>query len=421
MAIKIKLPPLEIWQDEVFKALSERKGKGGTFVVKSKRQVGKSILAEIAMIFYSLKWVGTSVCVEPTQAQSRRVFKQIVNALQGSGAIKSANATLLTIEFANGSEILFKSAEQRDALRGFTVQNLLVIDEAAFIPSDIFEILYPTTDANNAPILIISTPLFESGEFYEQYMRGMNKELETYSFDWSVYDTSKYLSSEKLEKYRQTLTPLKFQSEYLGLFIAEGSYIFGHFMKCAQTAKPLSAPTYAGIDWASGGEGDYTVITLMQETEGVREVCDIIAFNNLSPTVQVDKIAEILNAIPTLKMAQVELNSIGTVFYDFLKKKFKKIKGFQTTNESKRRIIEQLIKAFERGDISIPNNPELIKELQNYAMEKTQKGYTYNGANGVHDDYVLSLAFAYDLFVKGENTNAGGSVVPQTNNKYSRI
>ena len=47
--------------------------------------------------------------------------------------------------------------------------------------------------------------------------------------------------------------------------------------------------------------------------------------------------------------------------------------------------------------IGIIEDKELIKELQHYAMEKTTKGYTYNGANGVNDDYVMSLALCYDV------------------------
>ena len=218
--MKLILPKLEEWQQDVYDAI---KPEGGIYVIKSKRQIGKSCLAAVLLIEMAFKKVCISVIVEPTQAQSRRLYKQIVNMMEKSGLIKSANSQLLTIEFTNGSELLFKSAEQKDALRGFTVSGWLIIDEAAFIDDDIFEILFPTTDANNAPILIISTPLFCSGQFYELYTRGINGDSRIMSFNWSLYDTSKYLPKEKLEYYRNTLSPLKFRSEYLGEFIAEGS------------------------------------------------------------------------------------------------------------------------------------------------------------------------------------------------------
>ena len=100
------------------------------------------------------------------------------------------------------------------------------------------------------------------------------------------------------------------------------------------------------------------------------------------------------------------MNSIGRVFYDNLKRKTKvPLKEFTTTNDTKRRVIEQLIEAFNTGDITIYYDEELIRELQHYAVEKTAKGYTYNGADGVNDDYVISLALCYDTAKKKNHNN----------------
>ena len=395
----IQFPPLEEWQKVVYEDVHIARRSGNIFVVKSKRQVGKSCLAALLLIEYALKEKCISVVVEPTQAQSRRLFKQISDMMQPTGLLKSANSQLLTMEFSNGSEILFKSAEQRDALRGFTVSGLLVIDEAAFIPDPIFEILYPTCDANNAPILVISTPLFCSGEFYNLYTRGMNGDKHTKSYNWSEYDTSKYLSKEKLEHYRETISSLKFKSEYLGEFISEGSYIFGDINGCIYSKKAADVkPIYAGIDWGAGNGGDFTVLMLM-DRNGV--ITDIEAFNDLGPVEQIERIAAIINSKPSIKTVCVEMNSIGTIYYDMLKKAIKtNIRKFITTNDSKRDIIEQLITAFQTQKVGIPYDEELILELQHYTMEKTTKGYTYNGADGVHDDYVMALALAFDTYKK---------------------
>lgn len=402
MATTIVLPKMMPWQREVYDAVAPAKGSGRIFCVRSKRQVGKSVVAVCLLITYALQSKCTSVCVEPTQAQSRRVFKQVCDFLQGSGAITSANATLLIIGFSNGSEILFKSAEQNDALRGFSVNGLLVIDEGAFIPKSIYEILYSTTDAARSPILVISTPLFadERNEFYSLYMRGIDGDEHVQSFDWSKYDTSVFLSPEKLEYYRKTMSPLKFRSEYLGLFITEGSYCFGQISNNITdfSSKPS---VYGGIDWGAGNDGDYTILTLLDEDGNITKLW---ATKDMDATEQIKQISGIINDIPTLKSVQVEMNSIGKVFYDMLKANTKKdIKKFITTNDSKRRIIEQLISAFQADEIEIPNDEELIREIQHFNIEKTKTGYTYKGENGIHDDYVISLALAYDNFKKKMN------------------
>lgn len=389
----IQLPALEPWQEEVHNAMENSYKDGKIYVVKSKRQVGKSCLAAILLIEFAVKHKCISVVVEPTQAQSRRLYKQIVDMMQPTGIITSANSQLLTIEFTTGSEILFKSAEQNEALRGFTVSGLLVIDEAAYIKDDIFEILFPTVDANSAPMLVISTPLFQSGKFYSLYTRGTNGEENIKSFNWSTYDTSKFLPPEKLEYYRRTLSELKFKSEYLGEFISEGSYIFGQFGRCIHY-KDYDKPVVAGIDWGNGG-GDYTVMTLMNSSGNVTK---IYAWNDIAPVEQIEKLANIINSLHLSKVC-VETNSIGEVYYDMLRRKIKTpIRRFNTNNQSKRDIIEKLVTAFQKESITIPNDAELIRELQHYAMEKTAKGYTYNGADGVNDDYVISLALAYDTY-----------------------
>lgn len=403
MTTVITLPKLQPWQKELYDAVAPAAGTGHIFCCKSKRQVGKSIVAVCLLIKYCLEKKCISVCVEPTQAQSRRVYKQLCDFLDGSGAIASANSTLLIIGFTNGSELLFKSAEQREALRGYSVSGLMVIDEGATIPKDIYEILWATCDANSAPVLVISTPLFCSGEFYELYMRGKEGNDRVTSFDWSTYDTSIFLTPEKLEYYRKTVSPLKFKSEYLGEFISEGSYVMGNLTPCIKTFSTKPAK-YGGIDWGTGDGGDYTVLVLMDEDGAVT---DIWSARDKEATVQVDILAGIINNQPQLKTVSVEQNSIGQVFYDLLKNKVKKsIKKFLTSNESKRRIVEQLIEAFQTEAITIPYDEELIKELQHYNIEKTGKGYTYNGADGVNDDYCIALALAYDTYKHSFNSLA---------------
>lgn len=395
--MRVKLPPLEEWQQPVFDDIKE--GIKDQYVVKAKRQVGKSILAEVILLYFAFKNADSiGVMIEPTLAQGRRVFKQILKAIPNKSLIKSANATLLEIEFSNGSSILFRAAEQKENLRGLTVKgSILIIDEAAFIQQDIFEILYPLVDANHCPVLFISTPLFTSGEFYNKYIEGTKENPITKSYNWSEYDTSKYLSYEKLMYYRDRLSPLKYRSEYEGEFITEGSYVFGEINNAILPYSKKPA-LYGGLDWGAGGGNDYTVLILLDED------CTVTAIhstNNLTPTLQVEYFSNILSNNPSLISLQVEMNSIGTVYKDMLQGRISTfIQEFYTTNDTKRRIIEQLIAAFQRGEIHIPNDPELLNELSHYNIEKTKTGYTYNG-DGAHDDYVLALAFAYDSYLNG--------------------
>ena len=77
------------------------------------------------------------------------------------------------------------------------------------------------------------------------------------------------------------------------------------------------------------------------------------------------------------------------------------VQEFNTNNDSKRRIIEQLQAAFEHNDITIPNDPVLINELKRFEaiVNPTTKVVRYEGKNS-KDDRVLSLSFAYEAYVR---------------------
>lgn len=404
--IDVQFPPLYPWQKEVFDSV-KADDKGLFHTVRARRQCGKSITAISLLLYFAFKGRSIGTCIEPTLAQGRRVFKQIVNAVGGtdSPVLKSANATLLEIEFVNGSQIILKSAEQGDALRGITVKrSILVIDEAAFIQKAVFEILYPAVDALRCPVLMISTPQFEDGEFYDKFTLGLKGDSFTRSYDWKNYDTSALLPPEKLEYYRQTMSPIKFRSEYLAEFITDKSFVFGDFTKCyGVSSKP---PKYAGIDWATGKneKDDYSCLVLMDEDCAVTEVK---MFRVIDPMALVDQLAAIINTTPSLINVTVEENSLGEVYRSALKRKLSRpaiLKSFLTTNESKRRIVEQLIKAFSEENIKIIEDARLKEQLQHYEIEQTPTGkITYNAQGGFNDDAVIALCLAYDAASKGKN------------------
>lgn len=138
--------------------------------------------------------------------------------MYNTGVVSKFNDSVNELVFINNSVIVFKSAESRDRLRGDRCSGLLAIDEAQFIHPDILEMVLPYADAAKAPTLLISTPLFAdpANMFYKFFTDPDG--VTSFSYDWSdpKYDTSKYLSAEKLEFYRRNMTEFKFKTEILG-------------------------------------------------------------------------------------------------------------------------------------------------------------------------------------------------------------
>lgn len=408
MATKIKLFPLEPWQKDLFDLYSTHP-RNKWFVIKAKRQVGKSICLEGLLIAASLKKPGSfSLFVSPVMQQARKVYND-VNRIAYS-IIRSANGSNLELTFINGSVVKFGSAQQADSLRGFTVKNsgLLVVDEAAFCSDDVFyQILVPTTNVFKSDIFIVSTPKFKRGFFYNLWIKGLEEGGKVISVDWNNYDTSKFLPSETLELYRQEMPRLAFQSEFLAEFIDGEGSVFTDFKRCFGTySLQTNLDTVIGVDWGTGTGNDNTVLTVGQLKDGKIGISEQVVFNDKNAKETISEIVKLCNRLKDRGIQNIEVvvekNSIGNVYgqllIDALPESIQ-FTYFNTSNRSKDRIVKQLITCFENDRIVLPNDQKLSTELALYQCTISSTGQpVYNAPSGQHDDRVMSLCFTVDRF-----------------------
>lgn len=426
------MPKLNEWQQDLVDCyLKYTTGKW--FIIKSPRQCGKSISLEYLLVYASLSESNSvSMAISPTISQARKLYNDIV---QFAGKLlKKSNGSLLYIEFINGSSIHFKSAEQGDSVRGFTTKRkgILVVDEAAYINKDWFySVVVPIANVYKSDIFCFSTPKYKQGLFYELYSQAAPHYLNTYhashiiSFDWNNYDLSKYLTPELLELYRSQLPKAAFQSEYLAEFISGEGTVFSEFSKCVGDVEfDNTKPLHIAVDWSAGTGNDDTAISLGQY-DGEKIIVDKqIYFNNKRTNETTDCILDIIKMYVRRGFREinitVEKNSIGQIFYDVLKDKIDEyetnfndnevdwrkeieinIYQFNTTNKSKKRIIEKLSMLFENDKIVIPNDEKLLAQLSSFEAKINENGtVVYRGANGGHDDLVLSLVILADALDK---------------------
>lgn len=401
-------PKLFPWQLSVHRGLQKYgKGSGHIHICKSKRQVGKSLLLIGELLYFSINHKSTvNGCISPTLNQSRKLYKEILKITQDTGVIKKKNDSLLEIEFINGSIILFKSAEQRDNLRGYTYTGLLCIDEAAYIQDEIYSIVKPSTDVHKTPVLIVSTPKFRLGFFFELFAKGLTGDYPNItSYDFNNFDTSMLLSAEALEMYRQMLPKNQFLTEYLGEFMDSDSSVFVGFKDCIREPKNDDyKEIYVGIDWGNGTNNDDTVICGINERG---EQVFLEYFNNKSTTEQIEYISHYISNQPKIKMIYAEYNSLGKPLTDLLKEKTKiKIVEWITTNESKARIVSQLQVAFEQKKITLLNDDKQTAELAMYEATYNMKtgNVSYNAPNGGNDDICIGLMLALECKNKCKKT-----------------
>lgn len=396
MNININYHPYS-WQKDVHTSLAI-KSKGFFHVIKSKRQCGKSIMLEIILLKVALeKNNSDSFSVSPTIAQCQKMYKELKDIVIDTKAYKKHNDVQLTIEFINGSSINFKSSAQKEALRGFTCSGVLVVDEAAYIPDDIFASILAWTNVHQPPVVLCSTPNFQQGFFYEYFMQGLNGADNIISYDWNNYDTSKLLTEDRLLQYKKTLSKTMFKTDYLGEFLALEGSVFGEFQHCINDNVSNSTIFYMGIDWGSGVGKDYTAITILN---GDNQMVDVIYFNDKDVNDTISTITELAKHYKPLKI-NVESNSIGNVFYDLLKNALAgeniALNKLTTTNDSKQKMVNNLQVHIQNGTIQLLNDVELFTELSMYEMKPSATGKpTYNASNGYHDDILISLMLALE-------------------------
>lgn len=417
-------------QKAVIEELRDAKGTGKRVVCLSSRQKGKTFMIANLLLYYALNNKKFKCyCISPTLKQSKSIFNTIYDAVSASGLITKANAADLEIKFINSSFIFFKSAEQKDALRGYTA-DFLCIDECCFISDEVYYIVAPWADAKQAPVLMVSTPFVKEGFFWNFYNYGLEKINNTVTINWSdeefKEDIQKILPLEKLEEYRRMLPKNQFKTEYLGEWLDNEGVVFDNF-KCCYKDNTLNFydQLFVGIDWASGVDGDETVVSIIN-SRGEQVFID--GWNTLNTTQTIERIMGIIQPhLGQIVTITTETNSIGKPYTDLLTEKLplnhrNKVIGFTTSNSSKADLVSDLQVAFQEGKIWILNEEKQVRQLSIYSAEYNPKTktVTYNAPRGLHDDRVMGLMLSYHGYKERQSTghySLGGTRMKRPNRK----
>lgn len=401
--MELVFPELTSYQKEVYDWLGDPYCSAKVAVIKAIRQCGKTFFLQIELIQMAVTHVTISVIFEPTIPLARKVWKSIVKALEPTGLLKSSNAQLLEVELTNGSSILFRSTEQMN--RGITITGVCILDECAYLDENsIYEIL-PMVNAHLAPLIIASSPFTQDGYFYTMYMKGLENSVRIKTFDWAGHpETKRFLPDEQKELFRQTMSRSAFQTEILGMFLTDQGMLFNNLDKCVKEAPEDTNTVYMGIDFANGGEDDYTVLSVFSSNG---DLLHIHRTNNLTPMQQMEWLADIINGYAEdyyIRTILGEINSIGKVYADVIKSLIKPltITDWVTTNKSKQELVTTFQLALENEMVGLLNEPNLLNELRHFQAEiniKT-KTITYSG-HKCHDDMVMSSMLGYYAYKKG--------------------
>lgn len=378
------------------------------FTWLSGRQTGKSFTCIQLLLWFALnKRDSVSIYISKTYAQTLKLFGELYRAIKKADIISDYSKSNFEIEFKNGSRILFRSYQNPDNMRGYSIKNggCCIVDEAAFaddsfIPQIVLALLQ---NDKSAKLILVSTPN-GCNFFYDFYKKGerssryLNKAYLSFK---TTYKDNPFCSLEEIENYRQTMPDAIFRQEVLAEFVSSANSAFGdRYKKCiSQTLHTTPQPHekyYFGID--VGRADDYTVCTCISAISG--EVGEILRIRHKSFNEIAREIVKMAQKWKPIAIMQ-EINGLGDPFAEILQAELMKVniscwQPFTTTNSSKNNIIEALNIAFEEKSIQIPDDVDLTDEIDTFEVSYSPKSHsvTYAARNGCHDDMVMSLAIS---------------------------
>lgn len=300
------------------------------------------------------------------------------------------------------SKIFFKSAEAPDSIvsKGY---NLIVVDEAALVPKQVFEQQILGCARKGKPLVVlISTPRGKNW-FYEYWHRGLDsaKPLFT-SIHQPYYKRPDY--PDFLIEMMKELPPDIVRQEYHAEFVDSGGLVFkglsdvlfGNQISFNSQNQYWEA-TGLGVDpmdnyvvsWDLAKQQDYNVFMVMNCR--TRQIVEYHRENQTDYKVLTAKaraLSEKYNNAPLI----YDHTGVGAGVSDFLSDTLETV-PYTFTNESKNILINKLILSVQNQEIQIPNIDTVRSELESFEFNFTKTGkLSYNAPAGRHDDTVIALA-----------------------------
>ena len=360
------------------------------------RQSGKSTTLLGLILYYSInKAKSVSLYTAPTYGQINKILVQLMDVLQPTGIIVSANKSSYEIKLINGSMIYFRSTERADSIRGLAVDYLFCDESQDTNTSDFQKSILPTITARGKKCVLAGTPK-RKNLFYDYFQMGRSEDFPNHkSYHFPSWE-SPYVSTEFIEEQKRTLPPKIFSQEFEAKWQENEGSVFQNLNGvCINDLWPnrdKNIRVYAGLD--IGSKDDYSVLVILDE---LGRCLNVWRANNISYSEIVRKVVDTCKHYNVNELL-CEVNGVGDPVYEQIKKEYSRTTPFFQTNQSKEHTIRRLIGDIQDQSLELPSYnlmPEFIQELEIYEYEMLASGkIKYTHPSGMHDDIVDALAMA---------------------------
>ena len=225
------------WQIEVLEANHPQ------LLLNCCRQAGKSTVVALLALAEALFRPFTKILLlSRSHRQSTELFRVVTGFYHRLGEPIKLTKTKAELQLTNESRIVCLPCRE-DTIRGFSDVGLLIIDEAARVPDDLYRAVRPMLATSNGRLICLSTPYGKRGFFHDCWARGGD--------DWFRIEISAdqvpRIKPEFLAQERRSLSESWYRQEYCCSFEALEGRVYPDFARCVAATLPphLAAPSAA--------------------------------------------------------------------------------------------------------------------------------------------------------------------------------
>lgn len=299
------------------------------------------------------------------------------------------------LELTTGGVIRLWSLDDPDTSRGHKYRRV-VIDEAAKV-AKLEEAwnntVRPTLADYHGDAFFPSTPRGRDF-FWQLYCRGMDEQYP----DWTSWQlptsVNPHIAQSEIDEMQQNLPERVFQQEILAEFVEDAGGVFRKVREAIDAGRKENEDPAAGRRYFLGVDlarvNDFTVLAVMDDAG--RQVY-FERFNQISWERQKESILRIAERY----RAHVVIDStgVGDPIWEQIRRSGVSAEGFQLTNSSKERLIDNLAIGIEQGQLRLMDIETQTNELIAYEYEiLPSRNVRMNAPEGMHDDCVIALAMA---------------------------
>jgi hypothetical protein len=228
------------WQEKALRWSGKR------LLLNCSRQSGKSTTAAILALHRAIFYPSSlALLVSPSQRQSSELFRKVRDFLRVLPAEQQPDLiedNKLSFTMKNKSRIVSLPGSE-GTIRGFSGANLIIEDEAARVPDDLYFAVRPMLAVSGGRLILMSTPFGKRGHFFKEWTKGGG----TWERIMITAHDCPRITPEFLEEERQALGDWWFRQEYFCEFVETVDQVFSYDQVMAAITEEVE-PLFGGVE-----------------------------------------------------------------------------------------------------------------------------------------------------------------------------